>query len=898
MKTLSAFNQTAIDNPNAAPIRLVKIDFNGLITYFCDRTFGDAGSEYEFDGQIYEPLVLSWGDIDFGEVGQLKDIGTPSDFSFRVDNTVPIAGFSSFTSIFSIYPPIFGTVTVYEFYEGGSAAGDLITRFKGTIEDIDMELEYVNVNCTSIEVSLIHKFPVTICDEDTYPGADPDDWGKMLPIAYGSCKRVPFLSIDAGAMSTLTEDMGDGALSEFEGSDITKFPQGGGTIQIDLEEFTYSYIDGNTFKGVARAQNGTTAVEHSAGATIAEIQSEYHYIIGNAVKSIDAVYVVNRSSDENLLQPASLYTAYTGQTGDEHASYPGKAVIIFNTLPIIGMQINIEAVDTIDVNDTTDVQDTIDVLNNNHAHGGDKYGIWHTEYGYNVTGYAPDPSNAFDGSMGTYCQIYHGQTTIKGQKLRAEELGSMPKYYRICALVGFCDGGAAIEFSWSGSTVQGGYGVTGLLQGGWGVASWTNWSQIQALQFTVKNRAGSGVPGVVQVQDVWVEFQQDDVVPSPSDAEKDGDAIKIGDVQKIGTVELVGNSVADTVIGGIVSADLQGWPANDSGDYGDTASLIQRPDYLFKHFLVTYCGRTIATDIDATSYSASGALYETDNVTLAVVLLEKPDVRELLAEMARQCRSYEFWESGVHVLKRIPTVSTTDKVIEGGRIDIDSVKVRYTPRDELINKYSVNFDKHWVGDYGDGSGRLVQHWAPAIGTGGRKTSILMSASGVFRGIITVNSTPSEAIYGSLEGEPLNLKFVNNSTQALRLANWQLDETSFPRLIIEFTGGDYFADLERCDIIEFTFDSGDELDKRLLGLVLADSDQFRIMHMKRMENGKFFIQCYIDVTSTSNTGTFYPSAIGDDGYTQTTNFYNTTIANMMGNYTGSVFTSTTTTTTTA
>jgi len=95
MRTLSAFNQAAIDNPNVSPIKLVKIEFDGLTTYFCDRKFGDPGSEFIFDSQIYEPLVLAWGDLQQGEIGQLGNAGTPSDFSFRVDNTVAVSGFDS-----------------------------------------------------------------------------------------------------------------------------------------------------------------------------------------------------------------------------------------------------------------------------------------------------------------------------------------------------------------------------------------------------------------------------------------------------------------------------------------------------------------------------------------------------------------------------------------------------------------------------------------------------------------------------------------------------------------------------------------------------------------------------------------------------------------------------------
>jgi len=70
-------------------------------------------------------------------------------------------------------------------------------------------------------------------------------------------------------------------------------------------------------------------------------------------------------------------------------------------------------------------------------------------------------------------------------------------------------------------------------------------------------------------------------------------------------------------------------------------------------------------------------------------------------------------------------------------------------------------------------------------------------------------------------------------------------------------------------------------------------------MKQSENGSFWIQCYKIVSSTSNSGTFYPSQPSDDGYSiEPSDFYNTTMANAIGDYSGGPITSTTTTTTTS
>ena len=55
-------------------------------------------------------------------------------------------------------------------------------------------------------------------------------------------------------------------------------------------------------------------------------------------------------------------------------------------------------------------------------------------------------------------------------------------------------------------------------------------------------------------------------------------------------------------------------------------------------------------------------------------------------------------------------------------------------------------------------------------------------------------------------------------------------------------------------------------------------------MAEYEDGKFWIQGYYVTSSTSNTGTFYPGANEDDGYTEGSNFHNDTTSNIIGEYT--------------
>jgi len=876
MRSYSAFNLTAIDKPHVTPIKLIKIEFDGLTLYLCDRNFGSVGSENTFNNQIYEPLILSYDEIKYGEIGKNEDPGSPGEFSFVVDNKIPIGDADSFVALFSTYDPIYSKVTLYEIFDGATSVSDLITRFVGTIEDIDMSIERVAISCTSYEISVMNKVEVEICDEDTYPGADPDDWGKILPIVYGNAKRVPMRAVDAGELTTLAADIND-VITVITVTDASGFPAGGGTIQIDFEEITYQYTSGNQLVGCVR---GVDRIEHYAGATVAEIQSEYFYILDHPVKSIDNVYVIHRDSKQNIIQSSDIYTIYTGQTGDEHPSYPGKAVVVFNTIPSIAPQVNLTVEDTIAVDDTIDVDDQIGVDQGDHGHGGDTYDIWHMEYGTVLSGYVDDglyedrssPHNASNGDIGNYAAMYHPGTSLKIESLYAKEGTGVPTYYRICMVLSWLDTGVRCRFTWDGNYIQSAAGAAGIgtTKGSW-IATTKNWTQINALTGTLSVINAGSSAGVVHVRDAWIEIIHSEVESGPATGvDKTGDATKTGAATKTGTVTLTGNSVADTVIGGRVSVDVQGWQADDSGDYGAEGSLIERPDYILKHFLTNYCPLTVADNIDSTSYDASGTLYANDYVALAVVLQEPPDVAALLSSIAFQCKSIEFWEEGKHHLVRIPVSDTTDKTIDKERIDIASVKVAYTPRAEVLNAYVGSYFKHWIGDF-------------------------ESSIESYREIEKVTSDQSIAIFGNLEANPIEFPFIISSAQVIRVLNWLLDDNDFPRLIVEFSGGHHLSDLQRGDVIDFRFNSGDELDRMFLGLVESESDQFRIMDMQQDEKGKFTITAYFEVSSRTASGTFYPSQNNDDGYTQGANFYNTTVANVIGNYTGDPYTSTTTTT---
>ena len=98
--------------------------------------------------------------------------------------------------------------------------------------------------------------------------------------------------------------------------------------------------------------------------------------------------------------------------------------------------------------------------------------------------------------------------------------------------------------------------------------------------------------------------------------------------------------------------------------------------------------------------------------------------------------------------------------------------------------------------------------------------------------VTVSASVTK--YGTLEGAPFDFDFIGEimGSQANAVLTQIKNELANPRLLIEFYGTYYCTDLTLGDTIEFKFDTGDELDRAFMGLVASESDQFRVIEMRR------------------------------------------------------------------
>ena len=188
----------------------------------------------------------------------------------------------------------------------------------------------------------------------------------------------------------------------------------------------------------------------------------------------------------------------------------------------------------------------------------------------------------------------------------------------------------------------------------------------------------------------------------------------------------------------------------------------------------------------------------------SVVIDSPPNVRELINRIAYEASSVESWDAGKHNIVYLPTHTTVTKTLDANRIDKDSVSIYYTDRVDLLNDLTLWYDYYWSGYSGDDA---------------------------FRATVGDSDSASIADYGDLKGEPFQFKYLKGEQNAERALRWILTQIKQPSLVIELSGGFYLTDIRRSNLINFDFDTDDELDKAFSGLV-STTDKFMITNIVR------------------------------------------------------------------
>ncbi|MCK4911675.1 MAG: hypothetical protein KAR83_08525 [Thermodesulfovibrionales bacterium] len=171
-------------------------------------------------------------------------------------------------------------------------------------------------------------------DPADYPGLDPLEAGRHPILCYGEVEGVRAQFIDSGATALLSADI-SAEQTTVQVEDASRFPPTPFTAQVGYERMLVTDITGDTLT-VTRGHDNTTARAHLRNKTIYEVCAEYVCLVSpEPVKGISRIFVDGRRQSKG-------YTAYTGKSGDEHADWPGKAVVAFSAGGWIGPQRGLE----------------------------------------------------------------------------------------------------------------------------------------------------------------------------------------------------------------------------------------------------------------------------------------------------------------------------------------------------------------------------------------------------------------------------------------------------------------------------------------------------------------------------------------------------------------------------
>lgn len=733
--------------------------FSYLMTAL-SNDIGFTGAPFVWSGTIsglsrvvpYDGLVKSWGFIDSAAGSQgagLLGRVELADLGIEIVNS----GATAFSQNFAAQAPEEVEVSLYQWFKG-IACKELL--FRGYVYG---QPEYDQRTCRLTIRSIWERYNRVIGDDlvisaDEFASADPDDIGRMRNVVIGAVDNVRCRSIVAGVMDTLRHGIDAGATG-FYVSQAGKvdFPAGTVVIQIDDEKISGTYApSAGIFTSCTRGYGGTTALPHDAGARVAQVLTTYIYeVASHPVKSIGAVRVGD-------VKQTSGYTTYTGQPGDELAGYAGTAVIAFTVLPIVRRQVNLSV-------DAT----AVSINEGSHAHGAQQViCVWHFDTATEVGAVTHFPEVICDKQLDTATTLDNVGAKIAVGKAFYEEMAGPPELMRVCMRSGFFDGSyIRVRFTFAGKTVElwDSYST--------GKSAWSapgaTWAQLNGAVGYVEVISATSI-NYAKIAEVWCEFAYTPAVAA---------APAVG-VEITGEYAITGNSSADTVIGGNVCCDVDGWPDDDSGTYtGSPGALIQRPDHVFR-LIWGHSDLVGAPDADFAVEAAAASYFSTAGYKFSLRLYQPVRVGELLSRLALQCRSrFYVTPCGAAGLTLRQTGKSSSLSIPMEKIRDESMRIRRTHGDDLVNAMTIRYDR----DNGeDGS-------APEQFTAAKK----------------VSDATSIAAYGRrvYDGDLLMFDAVADATMAADVAAFLLAWHKQPRRILVF---DVFLDsleIEPADVIDIT-----------------------------------------------------------------------------------------------
>jgi len=555
------------------------------------------------------------------------------------------------------YPFIGADCTIKEVYidDDGNLSTPLIL-FKGVLDE-PYDIDMVSFKCKVLS-PIYYKdrtFTQAIIETSSFPNAY-EDVGSTIPIVYGSNIKIPALRTDWGARSTLKSEI-DSSQTSIELSDASRFPSSGG-IWIDDEKITYTSKSGNTLLGLARGQGGTSPKPHRRGATVWQDKSIYESVLSlNELHSVGAIYA---EIDGELLRVDSGISAVF-----EGGFHKLKAQ----------SQIKIAT-----------IKETISTTNPTHGHG------------------STDQASSITQKVSETLPQRYITTTSYAVLSKSLTFGGLVFYvpytidsvvYNVTVALTNCQASGSPRFK----VVIGGQADINVL-----TSDVTVGDQAHTLSFSIPKaylygdielRYETGVGGgsmviqsVTRTTNVKLTVTPQETAPN---VQRTGDVIATRTVDRF-----------HAVVNGYKDPD---------GNYGGIGSIIQRPDYVIKHFLVKVLGYDLS-EIDTASFNSAGTWYQTNGYGFGFCINKKIKPSEFIMQLASECRSTLSYEKGKWYLSVIPdtappakkTISKSELAGQFAKFTFSSTGWRKVVND-LTAKFMRNYSRLGSESEWDGTSR-------------------------------------------------------------------------------------------------------------------------------------------------------------------------------------------------
>lgn len=662
--------------------------------------------------------ISSWGEISEQMSGDLNEIRV-ADFSVSciVDpDTSPNINDLCAMDIES------EPCRLYLWYLGLNPATDPpFCFFTGYIRDVSGDNYTVRLDMDD-GTSRLEGTVGTIATASQFPDIDPGDVGKLLPIVYGSVQKLPTIAIDSGPSTTLAElIIGDTTFSVTDAAHLSA----GDTIQIDDEQITIGTVSGNTLDGCNRGANSTLITGHALGATVIRHQSTFAYLAaGHAVNSIDRVYgsIGGKIID---ISPIPGIVKYTGQSGSQHSSWPGYAVITIPerislndarqlvadtsglTLTATGWSSD---KGSLSVATLVDLLDSISVAQGSHSHPSVVAGTATIVFDNAVTvsgNYSwywgqPYLPRLYDGDAGTFT----GGAVGWSPTATARRLSSFSNTYTPLRIrIKYC--GSSNDNSYGPSAtplvqwVLNGVKVLEGLVGGsarWYTSGWyaiSNWADVNAANTYVNLNFNANYGQCIFLHEIYYEVEYGIAGTGPSSADgvakidtvsvnsslstqSGNPTLNVGSITQSGVVTITGDSAANTMIADTILCDV-------TGLYSSPVEVASN--------LLSYAGFAAATVSGTmpTGYSIDGAITAQGRLI------------DWLCTIAFQCRCFFRMVAGEGKLFVRPDAMTSAKTISA--VAVDSGRAlqswRRAPLTQIVNSISVRYQRDWSNGGGE-----------------------------------------------------------------------------------------------------------------------------------------------------------------------------------------------------